>query len=404
MYLISVCFRKSRTKNDSDKPGVIFYRIARHGQNEPRIERCVNSDIHGTDESIMQTQRDRIIAQIRLLYCVIEKYEEQSSTFGMDDIVNEFRMALDNDSASADVIAKSRTVFPLRRDLVSIGREFKDSFQYVFSNRTQGNGENLLDYVFNLTQNLKKVHRNSQANSFISLQSSLRDFAQTDEIKFSEIDATFICDYAEWLKKRGIVESTQSFYLRTLRSVLNKAQKDGLIEISPDFKDVNTRIYKPTDSNSNTVNREVLLKIENLDLSSNESLALIRDMFMFGFYCEGMELVDIANLTYENIRNNFLVYRRRLKGQEKVVVLGEQAKRIIKRYCRAGQHYLFPLLDEASSIMFSSVSNYVRQYLKTIGQDIGFPKLTFSMNISAYKALISSISISELLLKHGDAV
>lgn len=44
-----------------------------------------------------------------------------------------------------------------------------------------------------------------------------------------------------------------------------------------------------------------MLKIENLDLNSNESLLLVRDMFIFGLYRGGMELVDVSHLTEESI-------------------------------------------------------------------------------------------------------
>lgn len=349
----------------------------------------------------MQTERERIISQIRLLYCVIERREEQGKPFTIDDVVNDFREALLGDRTMDTVTAKSRTDFPLRRDIISIGREFKGAFQYVFPTPAKEDGEDLSAYILALTQSLRNARRNSQAHSFASLLSSLRDFVKTDEIKFSDINAGFVRDYAGWLKQTGITESTQSFYLRTLRTILNKAQKDGLVEVSPEwFMEVNTRIYKPSDSRGTKLSRDVLLKIENLDLPSNGPLALVRDMFMFGFYCEGMELVDIANLTTENIKDGLMIYRRRQKGVKKVVVLGSEAKKIIKRYVSPGQHYIFPLLGTAGHIMFSSVSNYVRQYLKNIGEKVGFPQLTFSMNISAYKSLMSSVSLSELLLKH----
>ncbi len=401
MFSITVSFRSSRSRGDKGKPGIVFYRIASHGLRETRIERCVNSDIKGADESILQTEKERIISHIRLLYCVIERREEQGKPFTIDDVVNDFRKALSGDESMADVRAKSRIDFPLRRDIISIGREFKGTFQYVFTTPAKENGENLSDYVLGLTQSLKNARRNSQAHSFASLLSSLREFVKTDEIKFADIDAGFVLDYAGWLKQTGITASTQSFYLRTLRTILNKAQRDGLIEASPEwFLGVNTRIYKSSESKDTKLSRDVLLKIENLDLPSNGPLALVRDMFMFGFYCEGMELIDIANLTTENIKDGLMVYRRRQKGVKKVVVLGREAKKIIKRYISPGQHYLFPLLGTSDYIMFSSVSNYVRQYLKTIGEKVGFPQLTFSMNISAYKSLMSSVSISELLLKH----
>lgn len=401
MFLISVSFRSSRSTGDKGKPGIVFYRIARHGLNEQRIERCVNSDIKGADESVLQTEREKIISQIRLLYCVIERREEQGKPFTIDDVVNDFREALSGDKSMAEVIAKAQTDFPLRRDIVSIGREFKGAFQYVFSAPAKETGENLSDFVFSLTQSLRNDRRNSQAHSFASLLSSLREFVKTDEIKFADIDAGFVHDYAGWLKQTGITESTQSFYLRTLRTLLNKAQKNGLVEVSPEwFMEVNTRIYKPSDSRDTKLSRDVLLKIENLDLPSNGPLALVRDMFMFGFYCEGMELVDIANLTTDNLKDGLMIYRRRQKGVKKVVVLGSEAKKIIKRYVIPGQHYIFPLLGMSGHIMFSTVSNYVRQYLKTIGEKVGFPQLTFSMNIGAYKSLMSSVNVSELLLKH----
>lgn len=398
MFLISVGFRPTRSKGDREKPGVVFYRVTRYGSGEKKIERKVNSDIHGSDEGVIQVEREKILSQIRLLYCIIESREDPKEQYTIDEVVNDFRKALAGDESMAEVIAKSKTEFPIRRDIVSICREFRGAFNFVFSGR-KDNGESLFYYIFNLKQNLKTERHNSRANSFASLHSSLSDFAKTDDIKFSEIDSGFVLDYAMWLKHKGLIESTQSFYLRTLRTILNKAQEDGLIEVSPAwFKSVNTRIYKSSETTERRLDRTTLLKIENLDMSSNRPLSLARDMFMFGFYCGGMELVDIANLTVENVKNDKLVFRRRSKGLKKTVLLGKQAKNIIKKYHQSGQHYLFPLLDESDSKMFNVVSNRMRQDLLAVGKLVGFPSLTFSMNISSYKSLISSVNLLELLL------
>lgn len=402
MFLISVGFRPTRSKGNREKPGVVFYRVTRYGSGEKKTERTVNSDVHGSDEGIIQVEREKILSQIRLLYCIIERREDSKEPYTIDDVLNDFRKALVGDESMAEVIAKSKTEFPIRRDIVSICLEFRGAFTFVFSGR-KDNGESLFDYIFNLKQNLKTERRHSRANSFASLQSSLSDFVASDDVKFEDIDARFIHGYSDWLKQKGITASTQAFYLRTLRSVLNKAQSDGLIDVTPDcFEGVDTRVYKSSDSNNKTLSREMLLKIEKLDLTTNQPLALARDMFMFGFYCGGMELVDIANLTVENVKNDRLVFRRRSKGLEKTVLLGKQAMDIIKKYHRSGQHYLFPLLDESGSIMFYVVSNSMRQDLLAVGKLVGFQSLTFSMNISSYKSLISSVNISELLLGQQD--
>lgn len=400
MFLISVCFRPSRSKENSNKPGIVFYRIASYGLHEPRIERCVNSDIRGTDESILQIERERIIPQIRLLYCIIEKRASAGSPFSIDDVVKDFREALLGAESMTDVIAKSRNDFPFQQDLVSICRNFKKHFKFIFIQRDELNRGNVFEYILDLSQSLKNENRISLAKNYLSLLSSLRTFVYEKDIDFKEIDRGFILRYAEWLKQTGISDSTQSFYLRNFRAILNKANRDEVIgDISGWFDDVNTRIHFTPTVSKGKLDRNILLKIENLDLNSNERLSLVRDMFIFGFYCGGMELVDVAHLTEENIRNGVLSFHRRLKGHIKQVLLGSSALNILNKYACEPGVYLFPLLDRFHGILFSTVQNYVAKNMKEIGQIIGFPELTFGMNILAFNSLISSANISELLLK-----
>lgn len=404
MFLISAHYRPSRSKCEGEKAGVVYYRITgMPDKNGKRPDRTVNSDIHATDSSVLKTERIAILSQIRLLYCVIERREDSGKPFNIDNVVDDFRMALAGDEAMADIVRKSQTDFPIRRDIVSIGREFRGEFQYELSFKMKDKCDGLFDYIFNLVQSLKNEHRSSQAKSFTSLISSLRYFTEAEEIDFSEIDAGFVHDYSEWLKHKAIADSSQSFYLRTLRTVLNKAYQAGLLKESPCwFENVNTKIYKAAGGEEKRFDREILLNIEKLDLPANGPLALARDMFMFGFYCGGMELVDISYLTIENVRGNHLVYNRRKKGLEKTVVLGAQAKEIIKRYSRDGQYYLFPLLEGYGAISFEAVSRYVGRYLNEIGKMAGHSNLSFSMNISAFNSFTSGVSISELLLRYGN--
>lgn len=401
MFSIAVSFRSSRSRDNSNKPGIVFYRIASYGLHEPRIERCVNSDIRGTDESILQIERERIIFQIRLLYCIIEKHEISGSPFRVDDVVKDFREALLGAESMTDIIAKSRTDFPFRQDLVSICRNYKKHFKFIFIQRNEVNKEDMFEYILNLSQALKNENRNSLAKNYLSLLSSLRTFVHEKDIDFKKIGRGFILRYAEWLKRSGISDSTQSFYLRNFRAILNKASREGVIgDISGWFDEVNTRIHFTPTVPKGKLDRNIILKIENLDLSSNESLSLVRDMFIFGFYCGGMELVDVAYLTEKNIKNGVLSFNRRLKGHIKKVLLGSSALNILNKYTCEHGVYLFPLLDRFHGILFSTAQNYVAKNMKEIGQIISFPELTFGMNILAFNSLISSVNISELLLKH----
>lgn len=401
MFSITAQFRPTRSKRDSEKPGVVFFRIT--GQPDikgRRDSRVVNSTIHAVGPDVLQKERASILSQLRLLYCVIERRENTKEPFNIDDVADDFRKALSGDVSMREAIAKSQVDFPFRSDMVSVGREFKGDFKFVFPKQTDISSENLHGYIFNLSQSLKSEKRVSQARNFISLLSNLRVFAEEKDIRFDNIGIEFIHRYADWLKQTGISDSTQSFYLRTLRSVLNKAHTDGLIgSTSGWFHDVNTSIGHSAKPSDGKLNRDLLLRIESLDLSGNKNEALVRDMFMFGFYCGGMELIDLANLEYSNVKNGVLIYRRRLKGLERKVTLGEQTIKIIERYKGDSNKYLFPLLSKSEYALFASVRNYVCQSLKNVGRAVNYPSLSFNMNITAYHCILSEANIPELLLK-----
>lgn len=401
MYLITAQFRPSRSKLDPEKAGVVFYRITGPAEGKRRRpDRDVNSNIHAADSGVFQTQRAAILEQLRLLYCVIERREYSGQHFTIDDVADDFRKALNGDDSMRDVIAKSYTDFPFRSDIVSVGREFKGDFKFVFTERSNSVRGNVYDFIFNQSQTLRNESRFSQSKNFLSLLSNIQSFVDKKDINFKDIDAEFIRRYSDWLKQTGISESTQSFYLSTLRVVLNKAHSDGLITSTIGwFNNIRMRVRQQAKISHGNLSREIMLRIESLDLTGNAQVELVRDMFMFGFYCGGMELVDIANLTHSNIKDRILTFRRRLKGLEKRVVLGEQAMLILDRYKGLSDNYLFPLLSTSKNVLFLTVRNYVNQSIKVIGNSINYPRLTFNMNITAYNYMLSEVNIPELLLK-----
>lgn len=244
MFSITAQFRSSRSKRETDKGGVVFYRImGLSEENGRRTERNVSSGIRATDSSVLETERVTILSQLRLIYCVIERRENSKEPYNIDDAVDDFRKALSGDVSMREVIAKSQTDFPLRNDIVAIGREFKGDFKFVFPKQTDISAGNLYGYIFNLSQSLKNEKRPSQAKNFASLLANLKLFAEGKDIYFYEINKEFINRYADWLKRLNISDSTESFYLRNFRTVLNKAHDDGLIGPTTGwFQDVNTSI------------------------------------------------------------------------------------------------------------------------------------------------------------------
>lgn len=413
MFLIGANFRKARSKKNKEKQGVVYYRITipKSSGVSPE-ERVVNSSVRGADDAVLDAERDIIVGDLRLLYCVVERLEDAGKGFTIDDVAEGFRKALAGDVSMKNVIAKSKTDFPLRRDIVSVGRRYKNEFRYVGPTSTSESGPvpptpshpdraaAFTGYLSALLQEPGTGLGPSYRQKINNLRSSLRNFSGGDSIGFEKIDGRFVADYASWLKSTGIAETTRAFYLAILRTVFGRAYADGLIPQYHDwFKGMNMKSSRAAGNSDKQVpDRELLLKIKHLSLADDCRLSLYRDMFMFGFYCGGMELVDIANLTWQNVSGENLVYRRRLVGVEKKVRLGRQAMELINSHKSEGSSRLFPLLDENGNKLFVTERNYVASGMKEIGKMAGFPQLTFCMNIDAYNRLLSTVNIAELLL------
>ena len=69
------------------------------------------------------------------------------------------------------------------------------------------------------------------------------------------------------------------------------------------------------------------------------------DLFAFTYYAGGINFVDIANLTEDNIIDNRIVYKRCKTGKLIKLPLTQQAKEIIIKYQSPNNPYLFPIFS-----------------------------------------------------------
>ena len=190
------------------------------------------------------------------------------------------------------------------------------------------------------------------------------------DLPLADIDRNIIEGYAGWLKDTGVADSTRSFYLRTLRTAINYAVKEGIIDAASDlFRNVNTKArFDRADNEAAHLSRESILKIANLDLSDSPKLDLARDMFMFGFYCHGMEQTDIINLRPENLCDNELTYRRRGTGKEITLSLDPEAAAILKKYDNRRPDFLFPLKTTSQVNLDKPLKYQVSTWLDAVGK------------------------------------
>ena len=73
--------------------------------------------------------------------------------------------------------------------------------------------------------------QNGQFKTAVSYSCTLNsffNFRRGKDLGIEEVTSELIQSYQSWLKQRGVVANTSSFYMRVLRAVYNKAVKKNL--------------------------------------------------------------------------------------------------------------------------------------------------------------------------------
>jgi site-specific recombinase XerD len=130
-------------------------------------------------------------------------------------------------------------------------------------------------------------------SNYTSAANRFMEFRNQEDLAFSQMTSEMMEMYQAWLWNRGVGQNTVAFYLRTLRTLYNKAVEAGQAPPNDIFSHVQT-------ANVRTAKRAITVKdirkIENLDLPTGSSLDKARDLFLLSFYLRGMAFVDMAFL------------------------------------------------------------------------------------------------------------
>lgn len=209
---------------------------------------------------------------------------------------------------------------------------------------------NYINYQIGICYQFGKKRR---SEIYKQLLNSLKKFMNGKDLLFELIDSRLIQEYEVFLKSANLCRNTTSFYMRTFRSIYNRAVDEDLTEQVNPFKKVYTGVDK---TSKRAVSILALKKIKALDLQKMPVTEFARDMFLFSFYTRGMSFIDIACLQKSNVKNGFLTYNRRKTGQQLKIKWEQTMQELVNKYTKAESLYLFPILD-------NSKKNLRRQYL-----------------------------------------
>lgn len=240
-----------------------------------------------------------------------------------------------------------------------------------------------------LVQRHKDVEKIGTANAFQDAKRVVSRFTKEKDVTFKEVDYIFLTRLEEDLLKRKVTENSIAVYMRTIRSIYNKAIAEGHArEGEYPFK-----TYKLTKLNTKTKKRaltkEQVKKIADHKLELGSKLWVARSIFLFSYYCRGINFIDMAQLKWTNIQEGRLHYTRAKTGHQFNIALLPPALEILDYYRERqdASGFVFPILG-AYHDTEQKVKNRVKKIMKEVNSNLRkvAEKVEIDFNVTTYVA------------------
>lgn len=257
-------------------------------------------------------------------------------------------------------------------------------------------------------QALRDAQRLSYMLTIQQTYNSLMEFNKHLNIYFVDIDVPWLKRYETWLRKHGLSGNTIKGRFVDIRTMYNIAVDENLVKVEhyPFRKFKISKLQQETAKRA--ITKEDVTRIMEYN-TKNKLVQFAIDIFTFSYIMGGINFVDIASLTKENIMDNRLVYIRQKTKKLIQLPLQDKAIELIEKYHDDNNPHLFPILlayhkteQQRLNRVHKMIVN-VNKRLKKIGKELELP-ITLTTYVARHshatilkKAGVATSIISESL-------
>ncbi len=245
----------------------------------------------------------------------------------------------------------NRKLAEIERECLSMGERFQ--LHKIGSKITKT--DDLSKYMQSVIESLLSDDKPGNAVVYRTTFNSLMQF--DSNLRFSKIDSKFLDRYAKHLNQKGLSQSAQNNYIRTLRAVFNRAIAEEVIDenIYP-FSRRNGESGKFKVSSLSVkaspigLSIEQMLTLKSCEVSEKDGSAEAKRIFLLSYFLRGMSFTDLARLKWNDIQNQRFNYiRKKLQNRQGAkslnVSIPEKAAEILEYYTQFGGIYILNVLD-----------------------------------------------------------
>lgn len=358
----------------------------------------------------------------RKYYSIADKVKTQEWQFIAEEDIKKVFKPKGIQGKYKDIALEYNRIVNIANDVINDLPQFSfNQFEEKYANKP-GSWDNVFAAFWSHIQDLKNENRFGYASSFESTLRAVKEFhtgklfefnPRKDKVEnrakeylsgkplhFIDITASWLKRFEKHIQDQEKSKSTIGIYMRNIRVLFNLAIKKHKSKAEYPFTD-----YKPKTADG----RKIALTAHQISLIANYKTEhpqeqLYKDLFMFSFFGNGINLSDIARLKYSNIKDGEICFiREKTKNENRKEItlhipVTKNLQAIINEHgTRAIGHdaYIFPILRPE----WSEVRKYaeIKQLTKQINKYIRRVAHAVDINepISSYTARHSWATISK---------
>jgi integrase len=274
----------------------------------------------------------------------------------------------------------------VRNNVEALAEKGEFNFDLLNSRLGRATGDTVNNALRAKIEILKSEERIGSMFIHINTLKSLEEFGGKD-IPFSAVNVAWLkkCEQY-WAQTKN--QTTIGMYFRNIRAIMNEAKKAGVIKESqyPFGKD--RFEIKTGEGHKKALSMEQIKQIFHYS-DGRETTDKYRDLWLFVYMCNGINVADIVKLKYSNILDGEICFvrqktERTAKSRKEIrCVITPQLKAIMDRWGNETNpdNYIFPYLNgnetplERKTIT-KELTKRINKRMKEIGNVLGFGHIT----------------------------
>jgi integrase/recombinase XerD len=252
----------------------------------------------------------------------------------------------------------------------------------IFENKftSAGSFKDPLSIMEAMENEMNEEERIGTAQNYRQARSSLQRYiGEGQTLTFAQITPRWLRLYENWCVKQKLTLATVGIYLRPLRAVFNHERGKSIPYTLYPFKEgkEKNRYQIPTGKG-----RKIALDEDHknkllLYKSKSDDVQRAVDFWIFSYFCNGMNLADIAHRKTEDFEDSKLSFVRtktiKTNRDQKVIVIPvrEEVRKIIRKWGNNSLDpttYLFPILTHG--LTAKQIKDRIHDFIKGVNEGL----------------------------------